>query len=183
MVLDFTRFEDRWAWTISEALPKWMAVEKTDARHKLSLLVLCKDGSLPIMAINWLKRGRMTSVFSQVDLLIEAMSSASQFQRLATMIGNIVTEVLLRWVLLPPGNQRNPMPNGTPQPEPPPPPSPEPPPDMGVPSPDPPSMIIPGMAAPDVGVPNMDTSSMSIPGMDAPSMGIPGTEVEERGGA
>jgi hypothetical protein len=158
-VLDFTCFEDRWAWTISEALPKWMAVEKTDARHKLSLLALCKDGSLPIMAINWLKRGRMTSVFSQVDLLIEAMSSASQFQRLATMIGNIGTEILLRWVLLPPGGQRRPTPNRTPQSEPPPPPLPEP--------------------SPGIGVPSMDPPGMIIPGMDAPSMGIPGTEVEE----
>jgi hypothetical protein len=104
--LDFTRFEDRWAWTISEALPKWMAVEKTDARHKLSLLVLSKDISLLMMAINWLKRGRMTSLFRQVDLMIEVMSSASQSQRLATTIGNIMTEVLLGWVLLPPGSHK-----------------------------------------------------------------------------
>jgi hypothetical protein len=59
-----------------------------------------------MMAINWLKRGRMTSLFRQVDLMIEVMSSASQSQRLATTIGNIMTEVLLGWVLLPPGSHK-----------------------------------------------------------------------------
>ena len=106
VALDFTKFEDRWAWTMSEALPKWQAVEATNAAHILRTIVLCGDSSLLITPVNWLKKRLGRALSGEIDLFINLAAMLSLGQRLVEMGKSVITDLLVRWVFLPPRNYK-----------------------------------------------------------------------------
>lgn len=102
VALDFTKFEDRWAWTVSEALPKWQAVEATNAADTLRAIVHHGDRSRWIKLFNWLKRRMSRTVTGEIELFINLAAMLGLIQRLTEMLKEALTDVLVRWVLLPP---------------------------------------------------------------------------------
>lgn len=106
VALDFTKFEDRWAWTVSEALPKWQAVEATNAADILQAIVQYGDRSRWIKLVNWLKRRMGHTVAGEIDLFINLAAMVGLIQRLVEMLKEALTDVLVRWVLLPPGESK-----------------------------------------------------------------------------
>ncbi|MCB0154155.1 MAG: hypothetical protein KDF65_05105 [Anaerolineae bacterium] len=101
VALDFSKFEDRWAWVISEALPQWQAVEATTARHILRSLLYCQAASWQMRLVNRLKTRLSPTLSTEIDLMLNTAAVLGLVQRIYEVMLTIATDILLKWVLLP----------------------------------------------------------------------------------
>ncbi len=105
--LDFTRFEDRWAWVVSDALPKYRAVEASpEMLKKITRLAKGEDDSLMWRTTIRLKHFASQTFAGHVDLLVNIMSIWELMQQ-AYQQSRLVLRDLIRWFLLPPDSKKS----------------------------------------------------------------------------